>query len=123
MMKASEHITIIYTNHDANTTIVAQISLSITNIDKLNLKLIRASIYLSQFRVEIRHRSDKSNIVLDALSRLSTKSLSAFDSLDLRNLNIVVKDSSNSNFVESETLTVISNEFKQKLIQNYVNES
>lgn len=113
MMRFSKHLTMIYIDHDVNATIADQITLSTTNIDKLNMKLIRASIYLSQFRLEIRHRSEKSNIVSDALSRLTTRKHSMIDNLNLK------QDSVSCNFVESEILTIVFDDFKQKLIIEY----
>ena len=71
-MKSFKHFIIIYTNHETNPTIVRQTKFIITNIDKLNMKLIKTSTYLSQFRFEIRHKFEKSNIISNALSRLST---------------------------------------------------
>lgn len=61
----------IYTDHEVNSVIAAETKFNTTNIDKLNLKFIKASIYLFQFRFEVRHRSEKFNIVSDALSKLS----------------------------------------------------
>ena len=62
---------IIYTDHSAVINIIKQIKLIFNNIDKLNLRLIRASIYLSQFSLDIRHKSNKQHIVFDVLSKLS----------------------------------------------------
>ena len=74
MIKNFKHVTIIYTDHEINSSIVVETKLNITNIDKLNMKLIRAFIYFSQFRIEMRHRFDKFNIISNALNRLSMKS-------------------------------------------------
>ena len=41
-----------------------------SNTDKLNLRLVRASQYLSMFELDIRYKPGKKNIVPDALSRL-----------------------------------------------------
>ena len=46
-----DHLTIVYTNHVVNSTIVNQTKLTSSNMKKLNIKLIRAFIYLSQFRL------------------------------------------------------------------------
>jgi len=50
--------------------ICRQTSLTTSSTDKLNLRLVRASQYLSGFNLSIRHKAGKANIVLDALSRL-----------------------------------------------------
>ena len=59
----------VYTDHSATVSIVRHISLSSSSVDKLNLRLIRASQYLSQFRLDIRYKPGKQHIVPDALSR------------------------------------------------------
>lgn len=61
---------IIYTDHSAAVPISKQTTLNTTSTDKLNLRLVRASQYLSAFNLELRHKAGKSNTVPDALSRL-----------------------------------------------------
>ena len=62
--------TIIYTDHSAAIPISRQTSMTTSSTDKLNLRLVRASQYLSGFNLTLRHKSGKTNIVPDALSRL-----------------------------------------------------
>lgn len=62
----------IYTDHSAMTSIVKQTELSSNSTDKLNLRLVRASTYLPQFRLDVRHKPGKQHIVPDALSRLQS---------------------------------------------------
>ena len=50
--------------------IARQIILFISFIDKLNLRLIKISQYLSNFNLIIRYKINKSNIVFNALFRL-----------------------------------------------------
>lgn len=71
MMKFSKFATIIYIDHDTTLDIAKQTSLTITSIDKLNLRLVRAFDYLQHFNLNIRHKFDKQHIVLDVLSRLT----------------------------------------------------
>ena len=73
MIKLSKHVTMIYIDHETNFAIIVEIKTNITNIDKFNLKLIKASIYFSQFHIAIRHRFDKFNIISNALNKLSMK--------------------------------------------------
>ena len=61
---------IIYTDHAAAVPISRQTSLITSSTDKLNLRLVRASQYLSGFNLAIRHKAGKANVVPDALSRL-----------------------------------------------------
>ena len=73
MVISSVHPVTVFTDHAANPAIVGQTKLTSSSVDKLNLKLVRASMYLSQFRLRVFHRSGKSNTIPDALSRLPTK--------------------------------------------------
>lgn len=72
MVEASQHTTIVYTDHGAALGIAKQVTLSTTSTDKLNLRLVRASDYVQRFRLDIRHKPGKLHIVPDALSRLAT---------------------------------------------------
>ena len=67
---------VIYTNHDFALNIINQITLSITFIDKLNLRLIRVFDYIQRFNLNIRHKFDKQHIVSDAFSRLTNANIS-----------------------------------------------
>ena len=74
--------TIIYTDHSAAVPISRQTTLATSSTDKLNLRLVRASQYLSSFNIAIRHKAGKANIVPDALSRLPGKRPAQPDSSD-----------------------------------------
>ena len=68
---------IVYTDHSAAVPISKQTTLNTTSTNKLNLRLIRASQYLSAFNLELRHKAGKSNVVPNALSRLPQASTTA----------------------------------------------
>ena len=55
----------IFINYDVNLSIVNQVKLSIFFVNKFNFKLIKTLIYLSQFRIKIFYRNEKSNIIFD----------------------------------------------------------
>jgi hypothetical protein len=63
-------LTVIFIDHAFASDIVKQTSLNTTNFDKLNLRLIRVSQYLSSMKIEIRVRSKKFHVISNALSRL-----------------------------------------------------
>lgn len=71
LIEASKHPAIIYTDHSSTAGIANQTSLSTSSTDKLNLRPVRASQYLSQFSLDIRHRAGKPDVVPDALSSLT----------------------------------------------------
>ena len=66
-------VTIVYTDHSATVAIVKQISLNTVSTEKLNLRLIRASEYLQRFRLDVRYKPGKVNIIPDALSHLASQ--------------------------------------------------
>lgn len=68
-------ITIIFTDHKATVDIVKQTNLTHVTAQKQNLRLVRASLFLSQFdKMDIRHVPGRQNIAADALSRLQSAS-------------------------------------------------
>ena len=116
MIKTSKYATIIYIDHETNPTIMSKTKFSITNIDKLNLKLIRVLTYFSQFRFDVKHRSEKFNIIFDAFNRLSSKTRSKKE-----NLNINIKNpESDQVYAYAVTLIEISEDFRKILINDYV---
>jgi hypothetical protein len=62
--------TIIFTDHVALANIVKQTFLTSVNTNKLNLRLVKVFQYLSILSIEIRVKSRKFHVILDALSRL-----------------------------------------------------
>ena len=122
--------TIIYTNHSTAVSIFKQTTLVTFNIDKLNLRLIRVSQYLSSFNIVIRHKSNKSNVIFDVLSKLfdklSTQSnvidkIEILDVLYEHFVNLsnhelrfdIIQNLSSINY--HVTLIKMSNDFKQRL--------
>ena len=64
---------VIYIDYFIVISILYQIILIMFNIDKLNLRLVRASQYLFNFNIIIRHKFNKFNVIFNALSCLSNK--------------------------------------------------
>ena len=64
-MSFVDYFIIIFINHNVNLSIINQIKLSIFFVIKFNFKLIKTSMYLSQFRIKIFHRNKKSNIIFN----------------------------------------------------------
>lgn len=71
-IKALYITTIIYTDFSAAMSIYRWTSLNTSSIEKLNLRPVRASEYLQRFRLDIRYKPGKTNIVLDTLLRLAS---------------------------------------------------
>ena len=110
-MKFSKHSTIVYIDHDATLNIAKQTTLFTSFIDKLNLRLVRASDYIQRFDLIIRHKSDKLHIVSNALSRFS--SISVFEQNFESELNVLFTIS----------LIEIDNVFKARIVNDYVKNS
>ena len=123
LIKTFKYVTIIYIDYVVNSFITRQIKFISNNVDKLNIKLIRASIYLSQFRFDVRYKFDKSHIIFDALSRLSTNNCMFSDKndvFDIENFHDDIIDSNNDvTYIYNNDLITISEKFKLKLQKNY----
>ena len=82
------------------------------------MKFIKISTYLFQFRIEIKHKFEKFNVVSNALSRLSIKSKSTSKSIN--SLDIDAENSKTDLiYTYVTTFVEIFFEFKKKLIENY----
>ena len=84
ILKKTKHIveissdkTIVYIDHEFALDIANQITMTTISIDKLNLRLVRASNYIQRFNLDIRHKSNKQHIVSDVLSRLVSDNINA----------------------------------------------
>lgn len=106
----SVHIILIFTNHTVATNMARQVKLVSFSANKLNLRLVRASQYLSQFNLNVRYRSEKIHLVSDTLSRLLSSSavdidFSILDDLSINAFNV--------------TLVEISEDFRKQLVDEY----
>ena len=119
-------IIIIFTNHAANSVIARQTTLSSSSIDKLNFRLVRTFIYLSQFNLNIKYRSEKEHIILDALSRLSAirSANEVMNESNTLNLNIFHFDIENLElcdqvYVYQSILIAMSSKFRKKILERH----
>lgn len=108
LIQASKH-TIVFTDHSANIRIASSISLSSSDSDKMNLKLVRAAMYLQQYpNLEIVYKPGKLHIIPDALSRLPSFAEEP------------VEDSLEALHADPTILGVeLSESFKQAVIEGY----
>ena len=73
MVESSEQPVGIQTDYSAILDIMRQNSIvSTTSTMRMNVRLIRASQFLRQFRLDVCHKPGKDHIVPDALSRLAS---------------------------------------------------
>ena len=107
--------TIVFIDYSATVNIAKQQSLETTSTSKINLRLIRASEYLQQFDLDVRHKPNKTNVVPDALSRLASANTSN-NTLE-EELNIL------HGYEGTASLILISDSFKQKIRDGYKNDT
>ena len=72
MIEAAELPIIVYTDHSVTVFIICQTFMNTTLMKKLNLQLIHTSEYLQWFCLNICYKPDKTNIIPDILSRLTS---------------------------------------------------
>jgi hypothetical protein len=95
------------------------------NTNKFNLRFVRVSIYLSQFKFEMKYKSKKNHIVSDSLFRLTSKNEKiekcAKNIFDLNNYheNIVDFFDDSNCYAFQDILVVISKKFKQEIKNDY----
>ena len=91
-----------------------QLSITATILTlRINIRLIRASQFLRQFRLEVRHKSGKEHIVPDTLSRLTSARPSTLSS-DYSKLNTLYTD-----YDYTSTQVQISEVFRTQLTEAY----
>ena len=73
LVKSSRAHVIIQIDHSAILDIFQQSSITwTTSTMRLNLQLVRASQFLQQFKLDVRHKPGKEHIIPDALSQLAS---------------------------------------------------
>ncbi|SLM38758.1 reverse partial [Lasallia pustulata] len=126
---------IVYTDHSAITSIARQTTLSSSNTDKLNNRLIRASQYLAQFNIDVRYKPGKHHLVPDALLRLPVEGSNADQTsniLDgLTEVEALLVTAIELIFLENDdfdraafnvTLVELADKFKDRLKQAYLDD-
>ena len=87
------------------------------------MKLIRISIYLSQFRLNVRYKSKRFHIIFDVFNRLSTRNIIFNDKNNVFNIENFHNDMINSKnddiYVFNKNLITIFDDFKRRLKKNY----
>ena len=114
MVESCKHPVIIQTDHSAIVDIMRKSSITATTSTvRMNTRLVRASQFLRQFRLDVRHKPGKEHIVPDALSRLaSTKpSTIADDHSEL--------DALFAGYEYHSTQVNMSEAFRNRLLEGY----
>ena len=127
LVDSSQFPTIVFIDHGATLGIAKQTSMFTSSIDKLNLRLVRASDYIQRFSFIILHRPDRLHVVPDALSRLPTSSspqngLTSVSSSSHFDLTSPPADYGDGELDVLYVCTMINldEDFRQKLLDGYV---
>jgi hypothetical protein len=94
--------------------------LILSNSDKLNLRLVRAGLYLFQFALDIRYRADKNSTVPDIFSRLARLK---HDSDLLSEDKNILEDTINKYYSYNAIVIEMSDEFKNSIKRKYDNKN
>ena len=125
MVESSKLPVIVQTDHSAILDIMRQSSItSTTSTLRLNVRLVRASQFLRQFRLDVRHKPGKEHIVPDALSRLaSSKSVLSEDHSELDVLYAFASQAlevdSTFGYEFSSTQVQMNDTFRDRLVEGY----
>ena len=114
LIESSKSKVIVFTDHSATIDIVKQSSLNSVSTLRLNLRLVRASQYLQRFDLDVRHKPGKSNVIPDALSRLSSSNESHPVQPEFAEL-----DALQASYAYTTTLVEMSHDFKQRIVAGY----
>ena len=109
MVESSKFPVKVQTDHSAILDIFKQSSIvSTTSTMRMNVRLVRASQFLRQFRLEVSHKPGKEHVLPDALSRLASCSHPKLPD-----------DHSELDALFTATLVDMNEEFYEKLIEGY----
>ena len=128
MIETIKNTIVMFTDYAINIFIVKQITMNSSNTNKFNLRLVRVSIYLSQFRFEMKYKSEKNHIVFDVLFRLTSKneeierSLENIFDFDNYHEDIVDLFDDSNCYVFQDILIVMSKKFKKEIKNDYQQE-
>lgn len=107
-IEISIKIIIVYTNYIIIIKLIKQNNFNITLIKKFNLHFIKISKYLQRFRLKIKYKFDKINIVLNVLSKLANCFLNSFENFILDVIDFFLIN-----------VILINEFFRKRLLKNY----
>ena len=114
LVESSRASVIIQTDHAAIFDIMQQSSIMLTNSTmRMNVRLVRASQFLRQFHLIVRHKPGKEHIIPDALSRLASANSSGHDA-EYAELDAL--------FVYHTTLVRINPDLVKQILDGYMSD-
>jgi hypothetical protein len=82
--------------------------LHFSNVDRLNIRLIRASQYLSQFELDIRYKPGRQHTFPDAIFRLTSITISKYDNDEILALITTAAEHDNEKMAVFFTDTLVA---------------
>jgi hypothetical protein len=119
LINSSPRPTIVYTDHSAAIWIARQTSLITTSTEKLNLRLVRASAFLSQFDLDVRFRPGKEHVIADALSRLPQQDNLAQGLDEFLDTQVAAIEAHEPVYTYNATLIEMSADFRKAIQTGY----
>ena len=115
LIKFSEFSIVIQIDHSVTVEICKQKLITATSSSiRSNIRFVRVFQYLSQFSLNVRHKSRKDNIISDALFRLSNTDVVSFEKENYSEFDAL--------YVYNTTLIKISKNFSDRIVQKYIND-
>jgi hypothetical protein len=112
IIKAFRLSIIVWIDYSVTTTIVKQTKMTTSNTNKLNLRLMQVDIYLSQFDLNIWHKSDRDHVISNALFRLLSFETEKFTENQISDILDNIE-------IYAETSMKMFSTFKTRFIQIY----
>ena len=128
LVESSTHPVIVQTDHSAILDIMKQSSItSTTSTLRMNVRLVRASQFLRQFQLNVRHKPGKDHIVPDALSRLASATTTGlaedYSELDaLYGYTTQAMDPKDDLYAYSASIVSMDEAFRSSLLAGYVSD-
>lgn len=119
MVESAEQPTRIYTDHAATLGIVKQTSLNTVSVEKLNLRLVRASEYLQRFRLDVKYKPGRSHFMPDALSRLASRETRRQGDEQDEGVLDTLHAAAMETWALATTIMELSTDYKKRLIDGY----
>lgn len=111
---------VVYTDHSSTVGIAKATSLSSVSLERQNLRLVRASQFIQQFRLRIFHKPGKTNKIADALSRLpSADPIAPKTQDDLEDIPAPYVFEQPTAYLLTASVLQLSDETRDRILQGY----
>ena len=111
---------IVYIDYNSALNIIKQTTLTTFFTNKLNFRLVRASNYIQQFNLKIRHKLKKQHIIFDVFFRLISDNINSFNYNEKKfDVLFITNNNEKLNALFTILLVEIKDNFCKKILNNY----